>query len=118
VVISNPDDKPWAFRTEAITENKQQCGPPIDTVTMDGLVADHTPSTSLIVKIDIEGAEREVFSKNTSWLQLVDLLIIELHDSLFPWQGNSRPFFSAIASKPMDYLWRGENLFCFQLRQS
>jgi hypothetical protein len=58
-----------------------------------------------------------VFSKNTSWLGMVDLLIIELHDSLLPWQGNSRAFFSAIVSKPVDYIWRAENLFCFQVRE-
>jgi FkbM family methyltransferase len=116
VIISNPDAKPWAFRTEAVLGKTD--GPAIDTVTMDGLLANHDPSAAVIVKIDIEGAEREVFSKNISWLSLVDLLIIELHDNLLPWKGSGRTFFSAVASKPMDYVWRGENLFCFQKRET
>jgi FkbM family methyltransferase len=118
VVISNPDAKAWAFRTEAAEGNMDPERPLIDTVTMDGLLANNTESTSVIVKIDIEGAEQEVFSKNTSWLRLVDLLIIELHDHIFPRAGNGLTFFSAVASKHMDYIWRGENLFCFQARES
>jgi FkbM family methyltransferase len=117
VIISNPDAKPWAFRTEAVSGNPGIATPTIDTVTMDDLLTNTDPCTSIIVKIDIEGAEREVFSKNTSWLRMVDLLIIELHDHLFPGAGNGRTFFSAVASKPIDYVWRGENLFCFQMRE-
>jgi FkbM family methyltransferase len=116
VVIGNTDAEPWAYRTEAATESMDPDRPLIDTVTMDGLLANQTPPTSLIVKIDIEGAEREVFAKNTSWLQSVDPLIIELHDILFPWQGNSRAFFSTISAMPMDYIWQAENLFCFRIQ--
>jgi len=118
VVISNPDAESWAFRIQTVTGDKEQPTPLIDTVTMDGLLANVANSTRLIVKIDIEGAEYEVFSRNTSWLSSVDLLIIELHDQIFPGAGNGRAFFAAVAPKPMDYLWRGENLFCFQERGS
>jgi len=118
VVISNPDADPWAFRTEAIAPSSSPQMAPIATVTMDHLLANHAPSTKLIVKIDIEGAEREVFAKNTSWLQSVDLLMIELHDNLFPGQGSAQSFFAAVSSKPLDYVWRGENLFCFQRREA
>jgi FkbM family methyltransferase len=114
VVISNPDAEPWLFRTEAVTGNTGQNSPLIDTVTMDSLLADTPSSTRIVVKMDIEGAEREVFSKNTSWLRCVDVLIIELHDWMFPGQDCGRIFFSALASRPIDYVGRGENLFCFQ----
>jgi FkbM family methyltransferase len=33
-----------------------------------------------ILKIDIEGAEFELFSENTEWLNIVDLMVIETHD--------------------------------------
>jgi FkbM family methyltransferase len=118
VMISNPEAEPWAYRTEALGATPGQKTAPIRTVTMDGLLAEYPPSRRLIVKIDIEGAEREVFSNNTSWLQSVDLLIVELHDWMLPGQGSGRTFFSAIASMPMDYVWRGENLFCFQIRKA
>jgi len=117
VVISNPNADPWAFRTEAVVGGIGKNTSAIDTVTLDDLLAHDAEDTRTIVKIDIEGAEREVFSKNTSWLEAVDLLIIELHDWLYPGEGNGRRFFSAVASKPMDYMWRGENLFCFQMKE-
>jgi FkbM family methyltransferase len=68
----------------------------------------------LLCKIDIEGAEAPLFRSNTSWLDRTDVLIIELHDWLLPWQGSSRNFISAIAKLHFDYLLKGENLVCFR----
>jgi FkbM family methyltransferase len=118
VVIANPEADPWAFRTEALVGGGNENTAAVDTVTLDDLLTHDTEDTRLIVKIDIEGAEREVFSKNISWLEAVDLLIIELHDWLYPGEGNGRTFFSAVASKQMDYMWRGENLLCFQMKKT
>jgi FkbM family methyltransferase len=114
VAIVNPHARSWGFQTGAVAADDDPDKTTIDAVTMDALLRDSAPSARLIVKMDIEGAEREVFAKDTSWLQAVDLLIIELHDPMFPWEGNSRTFFSAVARREMDYAWRAENLFCFQ----
>lgn len=118
VMISNPDADPWAFHTEAIGGDVGQNISAVDTVTLDDLLTDDTPYSTIIVKIDIEGAEREVFSKNTSWLEAVDLLMIEIHDWLYPGEGNGRKFFSALVSKPLDYILHGENLFCFRIKEA
>ena len=48
-----------------------------------------------ILKLDVEGAEKNIFSSNTNWISKVQLLIIELHDEVVP--GCSREFFSAIS---------------------
>lgn len=49
-----------------------------------------------LLKMDIEGAERELFSKNyDDWLEHTQAIIIELHDWLKP--GCSSSFFRAIA---------------------
>jgi len=37
-----------------------------------------------ILKVDIEGAEAELFSENTAWLERVDLLVLELHERFVP----------------------------------
>jgi hypothetical protein len=44
-----------------------------------------------ILKVDIEGAEKEVFSGAASWIDRVDGIIIELHDRMK--RGCSRTFF-------------------------
>jgi FkbM family methyltransferase len=37
-----------------------------------------------ILKVDIEGAEEQLFSENTGWLERVGLLVVELHDRFVP----------------------------------
>jgi FkbM family methyltransferase len=37
-----------------------------------------------LLKVDIEGAEQQLFSENTDWLARVGLLVLELHDRFVP----------------------------------
>ena len=67
-----------------------------------------------ILKIDIEGFECELFSKNTSWIDCFPVIIIELHDWMLPGQAISHSFLKAIAPLKRDLLYRGENIFCIR----
>ncbi len=69
--------------------------------------------TPFIFKVDIEGGESELFKENFAWLKNIPLLIIELHDWLIPWQSNSQNFLRAISSYNFDFVYKGENIFCF-----
>ena len=62
----------------------------------------------------IEGAQVQVFRSGTDWTQRTRLIALELDDWLMPWKGTSRPFFSALAPQPYDYLIGGEAIFCFR----
>jgi FkbM family methyltransferase len=64
-----------------------------------------------IVKIDIEGSESDLFSGKTEWIEKFPLLIIELHDWLFPRSGNARNFLKEVAPLDRDFLYHGENIF-------
>jgi len=66
-----------------------------------------------IFKIDIEGGEAELFRENTDWLREFPLLIIELHDWMFPGRSISRNFLRAVSSFNFDFVYKGENVFCF-----
>jgi FkbM family methyltransferase len=66
-----------------------------------------------ICKIDIEGGEAELFRDNTAWVSEFPLLIVELHDWLFPGSAMSKNFLRAISSLNFDFVYRGENVFCF-----
>ena len=46
----------------------------------------------LIIKIDIEGFEDELFKKNTEWLDKFKIIIIELHDWMKPYNKKSYNF--------------------------
>lgn len=72
------------------------------------------PPTSyvpFIIKIDIEGFESELFSKNTDWVEAFPLLIIELHDWMLPKSANATNFLRCIACLDRDFVYHGENIF-------
>jgi FkbM family methyltransferase len=66
-----------------------------------------------LCKIDIEGGEAELFRNNFSWLGEFAVIVIELHDWLFPGSSNSSSFRRAINDLAVDFLYRGENVFVF-----
>jgi len=80
-------------------------------VTMDEIyaarAATHFP---FIAKIDIEGAEAELFSRNLDWVAATPLIIIELHDWLMPKQGTARSFLKCVAAQDRDFVYFGENV--------
>lgn len=99
--IVNPDAEPWAFRV------KEGDGPILGFTIGQLSEGKHI----LVVKVDIEGAEKELFRSNTCWMDQTDLIAIELHDWLFPNCGTSQSFMKAIAGRPHQVAMRGENLF-------
>jgi FkbM family methyltransferase len=98
----------WAFRTQKLkSENGLPC------VTLNSLY-DRMVSEEVfpfIVKIDIEGAEQELFSRNTDWIRDTPIIIIELHDWLLPAQGIALPFLRCISGLNRDFVHVGENIF-------
>jgi FkbM family methyltransferase len=64
-----------------------------------------------IAKIDIEGGEAELFSRDTDWVDEFPLLIIELHDWLLPGSANSSNFLKCVAARNRDFVYSGENIF-------
>lgn len=84
-----------------------------EIVSINGLLEqfDATQYTPFIVKIDIEGFESELFSKNLEWIEKFPLLVIELHDWMLPRSGNANNFIRAIAPLNRDFVYHGENVF-------
>lgn len=65
-----------------------------------------------IVKLDIEGAEKEVFEKDLEWLEKTALIIIEIHNNIYP--GLSKKIKYILASYNFSYFSKGENSFFFK----
>ena len=79
------------------------------STTMAELVQKYQLSSIDILKIDIEGSEKEVFSADIEkWLPITKCLIIELHDRMKP--GCSQAVFKALADYNFECSIRGENL--------
>lgn len=64
-----------------------------------------------LVKIDIEGYESELFSKNVEWIDRFPVLMIELHDWMLPRQATSRNFLLEISKRNRDFVQVGGNIF-------
>ena len=54
----------------------------VQGMTIDRIMRDFKFERIDILKVDIEGAEREVFSDTTAWIDKVDGIIVELHEHM------------------------------------
>jgi FkbM family methyltransferase len=86
----------------------------IKAYSIDDLMRAAQADEIFIVKVDIEGAQEQVFAENTGWVAKTRVLMIELDDWRLPWQGNSLSFFRCTSQLPCDYVLDGETLFCFR----
>ena len=81
VVVGAPDPATGAHGEWGFVTHEGSVGTKVRAVTMDTLMHEMRISSADLVKLDIEGAEQEVF-ENTRWLKNVRCLMIELHDEL------------------------------------
>lgn len=97
----------WGFMTFETTAADPAA---IKTATVGRLLADSGFDEIDLLKVDIEGAEKEIFSAPDvdDWLSKVNVLTIELHDHMK--RGCSYAFFKAISKYNWFFAFRGENL--------
>lgn len=104
ILSSGEADMGWAVQT-----TRAESGLPI--VTVQDAYKASGGDAPFIVKIDIEGFERDLFSSNLGWLDDCYMVIIEPHDWMLPGQLSSRSFQQAMAQHPFELFMRGENIF-------
>ncbi|MDB5052767.1 MAG: FkbM family methyltransferase [Bacilli bacterium] len=93
IVEETSDTEPGAFRA----------------VTISSLLENSDYEEIDILKLDIEGAEKEVFTHGyDEWLDKVKILIIELHDNMK--RGCSNAFFKAVSNYKFACFVKGENI--------
>lgn len=101
----------WGFvvrETSAIAIHDQAVNSNIRTLSVDSLLHDYEIDKIDILKMDIEGAELEVFQSADAWIDNVKSIIVELHDNIKP--GCSQNF-DQIAKKYSHRWQRGENVY-------
>jgi len=100
----------WGFMTMAgnRADTEQKTRHSVQALTVDEIIKMFSLGTIDIFKMDIEGAEREVFQTSSSWIQGVEAMIVELHEHLKP--GCNRSFYNA--TNDFAHEWTdGENIF-------
>jgi FkbM family methyltransferase len=115
IKILNPDASAWAFRVGEAAGSDAGSIPAIGVA--DLLSASGFPAVDLL-KVDIEGAEKEVFDSGASvWIQHVRQLAIELHDRVKP--GCSDAVMQVVATRPHGASQSGEyHVFTFAERDA
>ncbi|MEJ2077772.1 MAG: FkbM family methyltransferase [Acidobacteriota bacterium] len=107
--IVDPRKGKWAFSAAVATgaEDASAQGT-VRAVTVGEVMALMATSRIGILKLDIEGGERDVLQSSADWIDKVDCLIIELHDRLV--DGCSTAFENAIRGLCVDRQRRGEKI--------
>ncbi|GBU25095.1 hypothetical protein R83H12_01734 [Fibrobacteria bacterium R8-3-H12] len=73
----------WGFRLEMDKkESRMKKRHLTKTVTIEKIIEDFNMDKIDILKIDIEGSEREVFNSSSAWIDKVNSIIVELHESI------------------------------------
>ena len=106
--LVDPGEGEWGYRTAAAGTGER-----VRVLSATRLLAEEQAAgrVPFIAKIDIEGGEAELFSRDAAWVDLFPLLIVELHDWLLPRAGSSRSFLRCIAERDRDFVFLGENVF-------
>ncbi|WP_303317392.1 FkbM family methyltransferase [Flavivirga abyssicola] len=96
----------WDFTVEEVDYKNEDT---IPAISIKNIMDDYDIKQIDILKIDIEGSEKELFEEDYEyWMQRTKVLIIELHDGLR--EGASKSFFSAISKFNFRMTKKDENL--------
>ena len=80
--IEDPYQATNSFVIKEVTQNENY---DIESITIDEILTSTKAETIDLLKIDIEGTEKELFEKNyENWLPKVKILMIETHDRMIP----------------------------------
>jgi FkbM family methyltransferase len=106
ISLSDPGSGAWGLQ---VSESYAPVtgGDLIRAVTIDEIRQEFGLDRIHLLKVDVEGSEKEIFSTADSWISSVDAICIELHDRFKI--GCSRSFFMAVQDFPIE-LHRNEDV--------
>lgn len=108
LTIADPGLGHWGFQAVEDSKAGRASSSDVEGITVNTLMTRFGIDYIDFLRIDIEGAEQEVFEDASLWIDRVGVIAIELHDRLK--SGCSRSFYLATA----DFEWelrRGETVF-------
>lgn len=80
--VEDPFNATNSFVIKEVTENEPY---DIESTTVDEIMTENNFQTVDVLKIDIEGAEKDLFEKDyESWLPKVKIIMVETHDRMVP----------------------------------
>jgi FkbM family methyltransferase len=109
VRLTDPGNGAWAYRLAPADESPapEKTVASVPAVTVSDILRDYGLERIGLLKLDVEGSEKELFEHSAPWISKVDGICLELHDRFKP--GCSRAFFKAVDDFPLE-LRRGEEV--------
>lgn len=92
-VIKNRDTGHWGYTISDTQNSATSTSQEIDCVTISDLMREHQINKIDILKMDIEGGEKDVLENSSEWIHSVDVMTVELHDRIC--MGCDRAFYLA-----------------------
>lgn len=111
IKIIDPGLGNWGFMTEgkeSLRNTEHPFFQTVNAITLENIIEDFNLNEIDILKIDIEGAEKEVFSDTIRWIDKVNSIIIELHERMK--QGCNRSFYCGTKGFYKEWT-QGENVY-------
>lgn len=106
--LTDPGGGAWAYRTTNV-ESPDSCV--VRAMTIEEIFDSAGSGTPFILKVDIEGAEADLFSRYSELFDQFPIIIIELHDWMLPSQGTSYNFLRWHTERNRDFVHINENIF-------
>ena len=111
VELEDPGMDQHAFRVGGLSQQINASRRSVTALSISTLAERESLPGFDLVKLDVEGAEREILLNASGWLAQSKVLVAELHDRFVP--GCSKQFYLAVKSFDGDYII-GENTVAFR----
>jgi len=92
-VIQNRNTGHWGYTVSDSQQAAVSTGQEIDCVTISGLMSEYDIDRIDLLKMDIEGGEKDVLENSQGWIDSVEIMTVELHDRIC--MGCDRAFYLA-----------------------
>ena len=106
--ITNPDSSKYAFQVTEVLDRPDDRQGLVKAYSVEQIMAMKNWQTVDLLKLDIEGSEREIFQGCPRWLRNVSMIFVELHEEHAP--GCGQALFRALAAFDYQVSICGENL--------
>ena len=104
--LADANAESWSFSVRPATTDSSV----VAAINIPQILAKYGENRIDLLKLDIEGAERELFSESCEeWLPKVGMIVIELHDRFA--RGCSEAFYTHLVRRSFAQEIRGENIF-------
>ena len=103
----DPGLGPWGYRTERTQDETGS----VPVLSVNQIYASHARDAfPLMVKVDIEGDEKDLFAHDTEWVRQTPIIFVEPHDWMLPKQSTISNFLALMTSGDRDILVQNENI--------